>query len=224
MINFLLKNIIKRPVKGRRSLRALVAFNGTTSNGMTYVELIVVLSIFAVLSSVAIFNYGSFQAKVDIKNLANDIALKFVQAQRSSLNGLWNSSAAVDWKPSYGVLFDTTTPASQKQFIYFADLNSNGAYDISSSELLNTINITKNNYISKIEKCSNTACTLPFPSVTITSIATTFRRPDSGAQFLSSPLSSLPFTGSDYVRITIMSPKGLTAFVKLYPSGRVQIN
>ena len=47
-----------------------------TNRGMTYVELIVVLSIFAVLSSVAIFNYGSFQDKVDIKNLGSDIALK----------------------------------------------------------------------------------------------------------------------------------------------------
>ena len=41
--------------------------------GMTYVELIVVLSIFAVLSSVAVFNYSEFQTKVDIKNLANDL-------------------------------------------------------------------------------------------------------------------------------------------------------
>ena len=47
---------------------------------MTYIELIVVLSIFAVMSSVVIFNYGLFQARIDIKNLASDIALKFVEA------------------------------------------------------------------------------------------------------------------------------------------------
>ena len=32
--------------------------------GMNYVELIVVLSIFSLLSSVVLFNYGGFQAKV----------------------------------------------------------------------------------------------------------------------------------------------------------------
>ena len=48
---------------------------------MTYVELIVVLAIFAILSSVVMFNYGNFQAKVDIKNLGSDIALKIVRTQ-----------------------------------------------------------------------------------------------------------------------------------------------
>ena len=52
------------------------------NRGMSYVELIVVLSIFAVLSSVILYNYGEFQAKVDIKNLASDIALQIVQSQK----------------------------------------------------------------------------------------------------------------------------------------------
>ena len=42
---------------------------------MTYVELVVVLGIFAVMSNVVIFNYGGFQAKVDIKNLSKHITL-----------------------------------------------------------------------------------------------------------------------------------------------------
>ncbi|WP_146755300.1 type II secretion system protein, partial [Shigella flexneri] len=55
--------------------------------GMTYVELIVVLSIFATISSVVIFNYGAFQDRIDIKNLSSDIGLKIVEAQKSSLSG-----------------------------------------------------------------------------------------------------------------------------------------
>ena len=54
---------------------------------MTYVELIVVLSIFSVMTSVVLFNYNEFQAKIDIKVLANDIALKIVEAQKSALSG-----------------------------------------------------------------------------------------------------------------------------------------
>ena len=184
-----------------------------TSNGMTYVELIVVLSIFAVLSTVVIFNYGDFQAKVDIKNLASDIALKAVEAQKSSLNGVLPLAGynPATWKPSYGVYFDMNAP---KQFIYFVDLNNSGDYQ--TNELLDTISITKNNYISRIDKCSNATCTLP-TSVNLFSVA--FKRPDSSAIF-----TGLSVTGSEYDQVTVASPKGVITLIKLYPSGRVQIN
>ena len=42
---------------------------------MTYVELIVVLSIFSIMTSITIFNYNKFEAKVDIKNLNQETAL-----------------------------------------------------------------------------------------------------------------------------------------------------
>src|SRR3989344_4815832 len=81
------------------------------NRGMSYVELIVVLSIFSVMTSVVLFNYGSFQAKVDIKNLASDIALKVVEAQKSSLSGKLLPPTHIPpnpntWKPSYGLFFD----------------------------------------------------------------------------------------------------------------------
>ena len=202
MINFLLKIKLLRKCK-----------TFPTSNGMTYVELIVVLSIFAVLSTVVIFNYGDFQAKVDIKNLASDIALKAVEAQKSSLNGVLPLAGynPATWKPSYGVYFDMNAP---KQFIYFVDLNNSGDYQ--TNELLDTISITKNNYISRIDKCSNATCTLP-TSVNLFSVA--FKRPDSSAIF-----TGLSVTGSEYVQVTVASPKEVITLIKLYPSGRVQIN
>src|SRR3989344_2489263 len=95
------------------------------NKGMSYVELIVVLSIFSAMSSVVLFNYGEFQAKIDIKNLASDIALKVVEAQKSSLPGklpplaqqvLIPSPSA--WKPSYGLYMDQA--ADDKSFIYFS--------------------------------------------------------------------------------------------------------
>src|SRR5674476_904401 len=128
--------------------------------GMSYIELIVVLSIFAVISSVVIFNYGDFQAKVDIKNLASDIALQVVQAQKSSMSGLLPTLTPTvsPWKPSYGVYFNMVTP---KQFVYFVDLNN--AYGYEPGETLNTVSITKNNYIYRIDKCTDITCTSPSP-------------------------------------------------------------
>lgn len=211
MIDFLLKIKLLRKCK-----------TFPTSNGMTYVELIVVLSIFSALSSVVAFNYGDFQARVDIKNLASDIASKVVEAQKSSLDGKWNSYANADWKPGYGVYFDTSTLTSKKKIIYFADLNNNNLYGgggpvCASAECLDEINITKNNFISNIDKCSTSSCASG--SNAITSLGITFSRPSSSAFFTGATIS-----GSEYVQITIASPKGATALIKIYPSGRVQVN
>ena len=184
---------------------------------MTYVELIVVLSIFAVLSSVVLFNYGDFQSNIDLKNLASDIALQVVQAQKSSLDGLL-PLAGYDpniWKPAYGIYIDISQP---KQFIYFADLNNANGYD--ANESISTISITKNNYISNIDKCSLNTCVSGSNPINLLSV--TFKRPDSKANFLTNPVYT--FNGSDYVQITISSPKGTKALIKLYPSGRVQVN
>jgi len=191
-------------------MKKLVKFK--TNRGMSYVELIVVLSIFSVMSSVVIFNYKEFQGKVDIKNLASDIALKVVEAQNASLSGkLPVQSFSANWKPSYGVYLDITTPT---QFIYFVDLNNLNGYE--GGEMLDTITITKGNYISKIESyLSSTATSITNP------LAITFKRPDSKAVFYS---NNSELTGFDYLQITIASLKSATATIKVYPSGRIQVN
>lgn len=200
-------------------------FKGAKMNrGMSYVELIVVLSIFAIMSSVAIYNYGDFQANVDIKNLASDIALQIVTAQKSSLNGVLPASGAPfpTWKPSYGVYFNTSTAVDSgnpvptpfnKEFVYFADL-SNPPNGYNGLEALNYINITKNNSILSIQRCSIEPCGA---GNTVDSLTVLFKRPDSGAIFY--PLLTGSFT---YYQINITSPKLKTAFIRVYPSGRVQ--
>lgn len=192
------------------------------NSGMTYVELIVVLSIFSVMSSVAIFNYGDFQTKVDIKNLASDIALKIVEAQKSSLSGqLPPVTQSSTWKPSYGVYFNLGN--DNGSFIYFTDLDTqNNLYEASDcpglGECLNKINLTPQGYtISNLDVFYQSS---PTANV-LNDLTITFRRPNSGAIIKST--TSLN-SNVDYVQITILSPKGATALIKVYPSGRVQIN
>lgn len=174
-------------------------------------ELIVVLSIFSVISSISMFNYGDFQARVDIRNLASDIALKVVEAQKSALSGKL-STQAFTFKPAYGVYF--TSPSTS--FIYFADFNNINGYEVGAGETLDTINITKGNSIERIDICTNNPCTLV---ASTNSLSITFKRSDSSAVFTGASV-----TGSQYIQITIKSPKGMTAVIKLYPSGRVQVN
>lgn len=183
---------------------------------MTYVELIVVLSIFGIMSSIVLFNYGKFQAKVDIKNLANDIALKIVQAQKDAMSGkLPIQTPTVDpWRPSYGVYFNLTNP---KSFIYFADLNNDHIFNHGScyGECLDDINITKGNSISKFGVFYQNG-----DSEILNDLVLTFTRPDSGAIMYS---NGTILQNVSYIQIAIISPQSIGARIKLYSSGRIEI-
>jgi type II secretory pathway pseudopilin PulG len=204
--------------------------------GMSYVELIVVLSIFAMMSSLVIFNYGNFQANVDVRNLASDIALQIVTAQKSAMSGqlppLAQQALIVSpstWKPSYGVYFNLfpaySSYADSKSFVYFVDVYPDGYLNPGSincppnDECLNKISITKGNTISSVDVFYVGDATPHY----LGNLAVTFVRPNSGAIIKSgTPMS--PTSTINYVQITVVSPKGQTALIKIYASGRVQVN
>lgn len=190
------------------------------NKGMSYVEIIVVLSIFSVLSSVVIYNYGQFQAKVDIKSLASDIALKIVESQKSALSGLLPQSSVSDtWKPSYGVYFNlASNPVTDnKSFVHFVDLNQNTFFDGSACtvECLNKVSITTSNTISGLTVFYQNG-----QSATLNDLTVSFTRPNSGATLT----SSTTFTATvSYVEIKVLSPKSPSATIRVYPSGRIQV-
>ncbi|MFA6585795.1 MAG: type II secretion system protein [Candidatus Paceibacterota bacterium] len=184
--------------------------------GMTYVELIVVLSIFATMTSIVLFNYNTFQAKVDIKNLANDIALKIVEAQKAAVSGKWNPVVInSDWKPTYGVYLDKSDYTT---IVYFNDLSSPLNYIPDVGETLDSFKITKGNSIFKIESYIGSTAT----SIT-ESFSISFTRPSSSAIFRYD--DGLPLASFDYMQITVSSSdRSVKAYIKVYPSGRIQIN
>ena len=197
--------------------------------GMTYVELIVVFSIFSVMTSVVLFNYGEFQAKVDIKNLASDIALKIVEAQKSSLSGklppLAQQALIVSpstWKPSYGLFINQVS--DNKSFFYFTDVDQDGDFSdtncVGTGECLAKILITKGNSISSLDVFYQGDGT----PHNLNDLTITFFRPNSGAIIKSSQIITPLVNPISYVQITIISPKLPTARIKLYPSGRIQVD
>ena len=193
------------------------------NRGMTIIELVVVLSIFAVLSMVTLFNSNNFQRKVDIRNLATDIASQIVQAQNSSLSGLFPTQFhPVNWKPAYGVFFavQPTQGADSKDFIYFTDTNSNNLFDniACSGECINKYTITKGNYISSIDAFYTNSTTSNLSNLTIV-----FTRPNSSPVFHATTFNN-GLTVS-YVQITIIDATGKnTTKIQIYNSGRVQIS
>ena len=146
-----------------------------------------------------------------MKILANEIASRIADAQKSSVSGQLNSNASSGWRPSYGIYFDTT---NNKNFIHFADLNNNGYYDSSTDSILDQTSITNGNTVSALGVVG-TGCP------TITNLNVVFKRPDSGAIITSTPQLTCTIT---YAQITVSSSASIISTIKIYPSGRIQIN
>lgn len=194
--------------------------------GMSYVELIVVLSIFSAISSVALFNYGKFKAKVDVKNLASRIALEIVRAQKSSLSGQLPPAAqqlliTPAWKPSYGIHFNVIS--EERRMVYFADLNQDGNFSETScsfnGECLNKFNLVPIPDVFRLHVFYQDSTSALLDDLTIV-----FVRPDSSAIITSSDPDFDPLKAISYVQITITFPQGVTGRTKVYPSGRIQVN
>lgn len=184
-------------------------------------ELVVVLGIMAVLSSVVMFNHGKFQGKIDTKVLANDMALQILKAQKNSINGVVLPGAQV---PSYGLYFHTSAPT---KFVYFTDLNNDGlceppgctpSFNLSGGDALEILSLTKGNYISSLEVVGTGGCP---PAGTVTNLTILFKRPSFAPAITRNPPLNCNVS---YIVLNVTSPKGAGAKVKLYASGRVQIN
>lgn len=197
-------------------------------------ELIVVLSIFAIMTSIVIFNYNKFLDDTNIKVLASDVALQVVTAQKSAIDGELQSAPftsndpTVVPSPAYGVYFNTSSLANSENFVYFADMNNDGACEDGSggcsvigpaSEVLNTIGITNGNYISKIEITDNNNNSCPVNNLTVV-----FKRPDTSAR-ISTTTPIAPCSSIASATITISAPDpSVVSNIEIYPSGRIQID
>lgn len=97
----------------------------TASSGFTIIELVTVIAIFGIMASIVLFKFQTFTTRVDMNNLAQDIALRIVGAQKASISGVQNASTLVDNTliPSYGIYFGNgDANGTDKQFVYFADV------------------------------------------------------------------------------------------------------
>lgn len=78
-----------------------------SQRGVTLIELIVVIGIFAVVSSVLMFNYSDFNSNISIRNLAQEVALSIRKAQTyaTSVQSIDVARVSTTSYPAYGISF-----------------------------------------------------------------------------------------------------------------------
>ena len=111
------------PQKNKKSAEPV---EDSYNRGFTLVEMVVVLSIFAIMAGMVLFNYTAYEANINLENTSQDIALLIQQAENNAVNGAYptlgsNQTIPDNWRPSYGVFFSTANP---KNIVSFFDTES----------------------------------------------------------------------------------------------------
>lgn len=91
--------------------------------GFTLIELMVSISIISMVSAVILVRNNSFNGAVLLRNQSYELALAIRQAQLLAVSG---GELGVR---QYGVYIDTSSSATNKQYIVFGDTNDNERYD-----------------------------------------------------------------------------------------------
>lgn len=212
----------------------------TKQLGVTLIELIVVVSIVAVVSSVLLFNYSDFSTNVSIRNLSQEIALSVRKAQTyaTSVRG---GGGAPNTYAAYGISFSTQEPTggvyepSKKSFVLFADIPvspstvPNKIYDTNSTcgapsegaECLEQFVISSADKVVGFE-------TDITGQVSTGSVSITFRRPTPDAIICYSTggphdVCSNPSTPISYVTIFLESAKGSSRSVTIWNTGQISV-
>lgn len=95
--------------------------------GFTVIELIVVIAIIAVVSTLVLFNSGKLNSALLLSNTAYEVGLIVREAQIAGLGvRATNNSGDQNFNFSQGVHFDMSNPS---EVILFADKDGNGSYN-----------------------------------------------------------------------------------------------
>lgn len=116
-----------------------------SKKGFTIIELMICVFIFAMMTTLLLAKYGSFNTGVLLTNLAYDVALTIRNAQTYGLNVKSAPLDANNFNYAYGVHFALGT-----EFIFFIDTNSNGLYDANLYEKITSTTIKRGMGIARL--------------------------------------------------------------------------
>ena len=219
-------------------------------SGFTLIELIVVITIFAALTSVVLFNFSGFDESIKLQNLAQQIALQIRRAQTAGSQGeVPVVSTPVNWKPTYGIYFESQS----QMFTYFVDNDlppltdgeGNKLYDkrsVSScgvqgadTDCLAEIFIATGQIIERL--CINAAGEEDLPlscdeGTEVTNLHITYTRPSLEANIAVEGGGNITYASFDpgfqvtlieNAQIIIRSPKDQRRMITVWPIGQIAV-
>ncbi len=181
--------------------------------GFTLVELVVVMGIVVVISTITLTSYSKFGGRILLRNLAYDIGLTIRQAQVHGISAQqFNGSG---FSSGNGIFIDLNT--SNTQFILYTDSkNGDGFYTVGQNELMDTYTLGRGYTIQKI--CVTSSGT-EYCDATKTDIL--FKRPEPDA--IIRAYRGNRWSVYDSVRMHLVAPQGYAINVLVEASGQISI-
>lgn len=187
-----------------------------TVRGFTLVEMMVVMAIFVVISTVTLAGNSRFGGNVTLETLAYDIALSVRQAQVYGIAVRRFDVGGSDFSRAYGIHIDSATPTTYQ---LFADISGNGLYacpeaDPAACELVQNTTLQGGFTISDL-------CVRPVDQPEMcgmTSLNIVFKRPEPDAFIRTDGVTTY-----ERARIVIRSPQGSEASVLIELAGQISV-
>ncbi len=197
----------------------------TLSRGFTLIELIVVIAIFALITSIALFNQGKLNSTLLVTNLAYEVALAVRESQTYGV-GVRSDGTSGNFEGGYGISFDITRPT---EILFFTDKDKNHLAD--AGEIVSRLIIQNqrgNKIVALCRGTAGTTCSSVGGSphqVGILNII--FRRPNPEAIFLSYPVGggSESDNAEGPAYIVVNTPEGDNCrVVVVEQTGQISVN
>ena len=195
------------------------------NKGFSLVELLVVLSIFLIITSVVLFNQNKFSSDISITNVAYSIALEIRQAQ---VSGILVGQGRDDFDKAFGVHFMIEN--NQIVFQNFKDYDDSLTYNEwegDASQQLSEGNIILSvcTYTSATEQ-SGKKCLAPTTSSTsgvLTAVDIMYKRPEPSAIIIDTS-SANANDRRKRVEVIVQSSLGdRTRTIKAYNTGQISV-
>ncbi len=193
-----------------------------TQQGFTLIEMITVLSIFMIMTSIVLFNYKKFTNDTILTNMAYEVALSVREAQIygvSVRNPAGVSSA--DFDSPYGIHFPLVAGGTPSYFL-FADVDGDGRYDggstctAGSGECVIPYAMQRNIKVTNLQFKDSGGCAQP-PDVPA-DISLVFRRPNP------EPVFNNNNSTYEFAEITLTAPNNSVRYVVVSNNGQIYVD
>ncbi len=191
------------------------------AKGFSLVEILVVISIFIIITSLILANYPSFNDRLDLTRAVQTITLSLRQAQAYG-SAVKEFNTASNCFPGYGINFQLSSP---QDYFLFADVNANGRYDSNISSVCNgaTTELIQRFHIETKSKifniCGNQKTASP-GACNISSLTVIYLRSAIGLN-----ITIKDNNGNNYAdaEVVIRSARGVDKKVVFWVSGQIAV-
>ena len=183
-----------------------------THRGFTLIELIVVVGILVVISSIALTSYSRFGGQILLRNLAYDVALSIRQAQVYGISA--RSFLGADFAAGHGVYFNMLE--GDDFFFLYTDVDDNNFFTSAATEWVETFAIGRGYTVQALCVPSGAE-----ENCNVTTLDIIFQRPEPDAIIRASVGSG--FSSYDRARVVVESPQGQLLSVLVETTGQISV-